>query len=376
MDAFVTRALAEKRLRRVARADLGHGLHCDAASNPWYEDGVSFDWTELHKRLRGADASGRHPCADMTATVAALAASGSRALSSSPDSAMVTVVEVSAPYWMQPLSDVAQAMSVFSVAAGTVHAGRPAPETGDDGFSLFTFLNGPPGQVSTRSDIGAVLASVQAQLATQGLDVHQFLSSFIIFSGDFTALIHQTAAVHKALRGAGMTLNIHFSCLMPRRVMAVDGTWWTALPLEALTDPSDVALFTTDLFYQWLEDSYIWRCLVPVRVFPAVFPAAPEATEAAVAAAAVAASLEGQRTLLFERFVRGLVLPAAAWLGFRTLKDTLPEEGGDMLELAAPLLRAKRALVGPQKWAALDLRLALGAMSAYEKDPGTILRGV
>lgn len=352
MKAWVEEACATGYIRELTQLDLKHGVYCIAASNPWYDEGVSFDWTELDKLVKGLNA----PTDVIEEASERLLRFGHERLShSGPEKCMMTVIELALPWRMQPLAPQAQDWSVFSMSEGS-----PAEAQ----HRLFAFQQGPPGQRSVREDVLFLLHSVETQLRAAGVCVHQHLSSFLVFSDDFNHLLQQTAAVHKALKSAGLALNAQASSFIPHRVFLCNAKpWWTVFPLASLRDTKDMVCFTVDMFFQWLADNYVWRCRPPLQVF-APNESFSEGREKSVAV---------QRLCLFERFVRVVVLPHVARVGFMQLKDTLPEEGGNLRELAEPLVQKKRILVGPQKWAVLDVRLALYHLEAFSKDPYEVL---
>ncbi|KAK7195287.1 hypothetical protein NESM_000454500 [Novymonas esmeraldas] len=366
MEAWVTASLAAKYIKAVDPRSVQSGVFCDAFTSPWYDGGVVFDWTALHQRLT------RPPVepASVVKAVNTLRRCGAEAVRAAAaekgGTCFSTVVELREPWTLHPLSDQAQQLSVFDVAAGTsplspspsaaASASAPAPRSARQ---LYTFLRGPPGQRAVRDDMARVLASAEAQLRDSGLRVVCFLSSFVLFGTDFTDLLHSTAAVFRALTEVGFTIDGHGSCLGPRVVTAQrldSDDWWTTSPLPQLTSEEDVAALLVAVFFQWLQDAYVWGCSAALRLFP-------DATETLAA--------KGMR--LFERFVRGLVLPRARAIGLDALHASLPEEGGSLFELAAAELERKRVPTGPQRWSVVERRVILAQIGAYAHIPSEYL---
>lgn len=359
MESWIKASLESGYIAAVDSATVTAGVFCDAAPSPWYDDGVAFDWTTLHQRIKAPVANALPYAAS---TIAALARFGSNAASSAAQSGtecFATVVELKAPWSLQPLSDEAQRLSLFDVAAAKPSLSSPPARV------FYKFLRGPPGQRAVRDDITRVLDSVETQLRQSGLQVFRFLSSFVIVSHQFTESLQNTAAVFKALTEVGFTVDGHGSSLGPRAVqrLRVGGDdSWTTLPLQKLTAEEDVASFVVALFFQWLQDAYVWGCGAPLRLF------ADAATQGAGGRAGGAKEVR-----LFETFVRGLLLPRAHAIGLDSLASSLPEEGGSLLDLAAVKLETKVPPVGPQRWSVLELRLVLCQIEAYRRVPSEYL---
>lgn len=363
MDKWIAAGIASGYLEELP-SDGGSGVHCVVSDNPWYEGGVAVCWSLLNqrrqqqqKRQQQQQQSSQAP-ASLAQDVKAFLGYGAAQLARGGEGGlMVTSVDVKAPWELPPLSAQAQALSVFAKESAP-----PAPAR------YFAFTRGPPGQREARDNIDGVLRSVEQQLQTAGLRCQRFLSSFAIFSEDFSALLDQTGRVHRALRASGLAVDAAASALVPTRVLPCAGAdatlaAWTSLPLAAVTSTEDAARLLTDLFFQWLEDSYAWRCQSPVAVFAS--------SEADVAA---------RQLQLFELFVHAVVRPHAARLQFAPLTEMEDGMAASRLPAAlsaavAPLLqRGRQPRVGPQKWGVMELRQVLCLCGAYGKDPLTTLR--
>ncbi|KPI86307.1 hypothetical protein ABL78_4612 [Leptomonas seymouri] len=374
MEAWLKSSLESGYITKVDSSKVQRGVHCEASLSPWYEDGIVFDWTALHQRL--VQPASAQPYVEVF--VGALARFGSDAAAGAARSGkecFSTVVELRAPWALIPLSEQAQDLSLFDVPAmvpaaptngngsnsGKAAAGPSPPSLGGS-RDFYKFLRGPPGQRAVRDDVKRVLASVQSQLCQNGIQVFCFLSSFVIVCEDFTELLHSTAAVFRALTDVKFTIDGHGSSLGPRAIerLRVNGEdWWTTLPLQKLTSEEDLSSLLVALFFQWLQDAYIWGGTAPLRLFP-------DSKENDNAA-----QTKGLR--LFEKFVRGLVLPSIHAIGLDALTAALPEEGGNLLELAAVKLQRRLPPVGPQRWSVLELRLVLCQINAYHHLPSEYL---
>ncbi|KPA80978.1 hypothetical protein ABB37_04365 [Leptomonas pyrrhocoris] len=378
MEAWLKSALESGYIVKVDSTEVQHGVYCEASPSPWYDDGVVFDWATLHQRL--VQSASTQPYVETY--VSALAQFGAGAAADAARSGKecyATVVELKAPWSLQPLSEQAQNLSVFDVPAA-----KAAASTGTDGSNsgtaaaaagplassplsghsrdFYKFIRGPPGQRAVRDDMTRVLRSVQEQLRQNKIQVFCFLSSFVIVCEDFTELLHRTAAVFQALTDGGFTVDGHGSALGPRvvqRLRVGGGDWWTTLQLHKITAEADVVSLLVALFFQWLLDAYVWSCVSPLRLFP-------DAREKG-------AEEQAKGVRLFEKFVRGLVLPSIHAIGLAALTATLPEEGGNLLELAAVKLERKLPPVGPQRWSVLELRLVLCQINAYHHLPSEYL---
>lgn len=360
MEEWVKAAVADKYIAAVEPAKVQSGVFCEAFTSPWYDGGVVFDWTTLHQRLvRPATTT-----ASVDGAVSALRRSGVAALERvAGDGArqcFATSVEIGKPWALHPLSDQAQQLSVFDVPPPrSASASPPTPAR-----QLYTFLRGPPGQRAVRDDMARVLASAEAQLRDKGVAVVRFLSSFVLFGDDFTDMLHSTAAVFQALREVGFAVDGHGSCLGPRTVsgLRVDAeAWWTTAPLSTMKTEEAVSAFLVALFFQWLQDAYVWACTAPLRLFPSA------------GAPAEAETVKAKSVRLFERFVRGLVLPRARAIGLDAVYAALPEEGGSLFDLAALGLERKKPPVGPQPWSVAELRVVLSQIGAYAHVPSEYL---
>ncbi|KAG5475636.1 hypothetical protein LSCM4_04218 [Leishmania orientalis] len=365
MEEWIKASLEAKYISKVEASSVQSGVFCEAFTSPWYDDGVVFDWTALHQRLA-------HPTAalsQVTKAVTALRRFGAEALkaasSGGDKKCFSTVVELKEPWTLHLLSEQAQHLSVFDVLSGTPpSAPTAAPlaaistspaSSSRDGRRLYTFLRGPPGQRAVKEDMARVLSSAEEQFRAKGMHVISFMSSFVLFGSDFTDMLHSTAAVFRALTEVGFSVDGHGSCLGPRVVSPLrvgSEDWWTTSPLQQVTSEEDVADLLVRLFYQWLQDAYIWGCTPPLRLFP-------EAEEAQAK----------KSTRLFERFLRGLVLPRARAIGLDALYASLPEEDGSLIELTAVGLERKRAPAGLQRWSVVELRVILAQLGAYEHIP-------
>ncbi|KAG5475377.1 hypothetical protein LSCM1_03490 [Leishmania martiniquensis] len=369
MEEWIKASLEAKYISKVEASSVQSGVFCEAFTSPWYDNGVVFDWTALHQRLTRPTAAS----SGITKAVAAFRGFGAEALKAASNEGkkkcFSTVVELKEPWTLQPLSEQAQDLSAFEVLSGTPSSApaatppdassSPLASSSNNARQLYTFLRGPPGQRVVKDDMMRVLLSVEKQFRTKGLRVVSFLSSFVLFGADFTDMLHCTAAVFHALTEVGFSIDDHGSCLGPRVVSPLrvgSEDWWTTSPLQQVKSEEDVAELLVRLFYQWLQDAYIWGCTAPVRLFP-------DAKETRAEKSA----------RLFERFLRGLVLPRAREIGLDTLYESLPEEGGSLVELAAVGLEKKRAPAGLQRWSVGELRVLLAQLGAYEHIPSEYL---
>ncbi|KAG5501494.1 hypothetical protein JKF63_03323 [Porcisia hertigi] len=377
MEEWINNSLKAKYIRRVDPCSVESGIFCEAFTSPWYDDGVVFDWTALHQRLVRPIS---HP-SKVIKGVTELQRFGVDALKATcaegDRKCFLTVVELKEPWTIQPLSEQAQNLSVFDVLLDAmsgspptlVHptstGSSPAPPS-QSARQLYAFLRGPPGQRAVRDDMARVLSSVERQFRERGVQVVSFLSSFVLFGSDFEDMLHSTAAVFRALTEVGFSIDDHGSCLGPRIVtpLSVDAEdWWTTLPLQQVQSEEDVASLMVALFYQWLQDAYIWGCTAPIRLFPDL----TTAIEDAKATRAV------RSVRLLERFVRGLVLPRAHAVGLDVLYSSLPEEGGSLFDLAAASLEQKPPRTGLQQWSVGELRVLLAQVGAYAHIPSEYL---
>ncbi|CAJ1027948.1 hypothetical protein, conserved [Leishmania lindenbergi] len=369
MEEWIKASLKDKYISKVDASSVQSGVFCEAFTSPWYDDGVVFDWTALHQRLTQPTAALSY----MTKAVTALRRFGAEQLMAASgegdNKCFSTVVELKSPWTLQPLTEQAQRLSVFDVLLSTTSSAltpvppastshSPAPSSSNV-RQLYTFLRGPPGQRSVRDDIMRVLSSVEEQFRKSGVHVVLFLSSFVLFGSDFIDMLHGTAAVFRALTEAGFSIDDHGSCFTPRvvkplRVYGED--WWTTSPLQSVQSEEEVTALLIALFYQWLQDAYVWSCTAPIRLFP-------DGIE----------TRANKAVRLFERFVRGLVLPRAPATRLDALHASLPEEGGKLLVLAAVGLEKKQTPTGLQRWSVLELRLVLAQLGAYEHIPSEYL---
>ncbi|CBZ28243.1 conserved hypothetical protein [Leishmania mexicana MHOM/GT/2001/U1103] len=366
MEEWIKASLTDKYIDKVDASSVQSGVFCEAFTSPWYDGGVVFDWTALHQRLTQPTVA----LSDMTKAVATLRRFGAEALMAASGEGdkkcFSTVVELREPWTLHPLSEQAQRLSVFDVLSVTASSTPTAAAASNspaisssDSRQLYTFLRGPPGQRTVRDDMARVLSSAAEQFRGSGVRVVSFLSSFVLFGSDFTDMLHSTAAVFRALTEAGFSIDSHGSCLGPRVVtpLRVDADdWWTTSPLQQIESEEDVAALLVSLFYQWLQDAYVWGCTAPIRLFL-------DAKETHAT----------QSRRLLERFVRGLVLPRARTIGLDALYASLPEEGGSLLELAAAGLEKKQAPTGLQRWSVVELRVVLAQLGAYEHIPSEYL---
>lgn len=376
MDKWIAAALRTQYIEKVDSSAVTDGVFGEAFVSSLYDGHVVFDWALLHRRMKP---SGVHPFS--SPAVEQLRDFGWRQLAKDTSGAaplFITVVEVKEPWALQPLSEAAQNLSIFEVSPtalsstcniDTASGSKSTPAcTEKHQRHLFRFKRGPPGLRAVRDDIVGVLRSIEDQLTSSGLTVFYFLSSFILLHADFTTLLHQTAAVHKALRDAGLCIDGHGCCLapgrlFPLRVHSVD--WWVRVPLSSLKTTVDIASYSVALMGQWLQDSYVWGCSTPIRVF--------SSSGSTVKEGGCDATVWEIQVRLFERFVRGVVLPGAAAIGFDGLRAEFLEESGDLFEVAREKLREKEEPVGPQRWSPCDLRLTLCQLGAYRHDPVAFL---
>eukprot|EP00796_Vickermania_ingenoplastis_P008667 gene8667-6093_t len=317
------------------------------AANSWYDAGVVFDWTGLHRRLRGSSSAGV-PLGEDVAALESYGAAQLRELGEG--NCVATVIEFSAPWELQPLDAEAAQLSTFAARAPDAD-NAPAAE-----LSLYAFTRGPAGLEPVMKDVNGFLRSLESQLQQQQIRVKRFLSSLVIFESDVTQLLHRTAAVHKAVTGAGLKLDGNRSNLAPHPVLRLGSKHtvsWAMLPLKDVSSDEDVVTFVVDLFFQWLQDSHDWRCLQPVKAF-----GTDDAKE--------------RRLQLFLLFVDTTLRPRLQQLGFPALTELLEVDFEDFKDQCSQQLQKKRKLVGPQKWTTLDLRLVLCQLDTFSLNPVTL----
>lgn len=335
---------------------------CVAAGNRWYDDGVALDWSGLHRRLSGESAGWTPSGEDLGPCVRELNDYGAVQLNEFGEGrCVVTVLELESPWELQPLDREGSKLCCFS----TRKVAQETPNTPSE-LAWYSFSRGPCGFYPVVKDVNIFLASLVKQLRGQGIRVARFLGSVILFEGDGQALMHRTAAVHKAITSAGLRIHTHRSSYAPQPLVSLgvssnagQALTFTSCQLEGLQEETDIVLFAADLFYQWLQDSYAWRCIPPVKVFP-------KSDSTRAGRGSMDEALKQRRRDLFLKFFDTVVRPhAARRLGFRGLQEMLDLDTEGFLEQCDVQLREKRKLVGPQKWTALDLRLSLCNMDAY-----------
>lgn len=428
--------------------------------NTWYDRNVVFDWSSLHRRLKSTDSSkGKRDEARSTHTrktpsrpweedlalhIQELDEYGHKQLVElGEESCMITVFEIDAPWEIQPLDPFACSHTTFSAGvppsseksdSGTPSSAEDSPSslsTPLRSLQLYSFQRGPPGFQPVVQEVHRFLNSLVMQLREQNIRICRFLNSLVLFEGNFVALMHRTAAVHKAVSSTGLKLHLPRSSFTPAYVVrqrssparteeartrnscptsaeanvctapsspvacgAATGSGtttrgrdplisWTSIRLRDIQNEEEVNLFCTDLFFQWLQDAYDWLCIPPIKLFSTLdsFSAAPSPSTAMAtdkeeeqrkqSAKEEENSSRKCRISLFSLFFRHIVKPALhTYLGFSALKETLECEGeAAWMEELSDKLKAKRELVGPQKWTALDLRMILCQLGAYGISP-------
>lgn len=455
MDEWIQKCLKETYIRRVSESELSSltahysGRRCGspqsekdpgaaaapahrilgiASLNAWYDEGVALDWSALHSRLAKQDCASTPGFVEKkneeagraaTAAAASVAISSYRAMEGldltdairtlnqygeeqlrafGEDHCVITVLEIDAPWKLQPLEQQASLLSSFSAVAlhpeerpNTTPQKNSAGAGDDDGLcrplhqmnssgnallaalDIYAFTRGPPGLMPVVRDVHLLLTSLETQLRQQQIRVCRFLSSLVLFEGDTTALLHHTAAVHKAVKSAGFTINMHRSALGPTPVFRVGSSTaasgpqsslmtWTPLLLKTIQQDSDAMVFSVDLFLQWLQDAYAWRCLPPIKVFPSGSSRNTLAEEES--------ALHQRRLSLFLKFFNTMIHPLLRTrLQFPALADIVELEFDDFTTQVGEHLKRKRSLSGPQKWTILDLRITLCLAGAYAVSP-------
>ncbi|RNF04306.1 hypothetical protein TraAM80_05220 [Trypanosoma rangeli] len=334
MQGWLTQALEEKYIESLQGLDGTDGVYCMAWEHEWYEDGVVMDWSALHC---GLVAGTRFP--PLAAQLDGVVRFG---CCESDDALLVTSIDIRAPWRIIPLSDQAQRLSAFLL---------PPAEAATSAKSVrgYRFTRGPPGHRSVRDDVYALLQNVNLQLAQGGVRSHVFFGTVIVAANNFEHLMHHTAAVYGALKGAGFDINGNGSSFEPRRVFSVvSGRYWSTLTLGSLRREEDIVAFLVDLFYRWLEDCYVWLCETPPQTL------------------LLSSGNDDRKQQFFSDFYTSLVYPRHDFINLLGVKNmTLT----DVLQLAGPRLAKRVPCVGPQKWSALELRLCLAALDAYKNPP-------
>ncbi|KAG8344742.1 hypothetical protein ERJ75_000320500 [Trypanosoma vivax] len=334
MEQWLDEALKEKRIVPLKSLCGADGIYCLVHEHEWYEGGVVMDWTALHRGLKpNTVAFDPHTLTrEVMSFVTAEAGEGA---------SLVTSLELDSPWYMISLSEQAQRFSAFTPTNRTNGALCEGARA-----KTYTFVRGPPGLRSVRDDLVVLLKDVRRQLCDSGLRCHIFLSSVLVASDDFERLLHHTASVFRALRSAGFAVKSVECSFEPRRVLRTTcGRYWNTMSLSSMQCAEDVAAFLVDLFYLWLGDCYTWLCEPPS---PALLAASGD---------------ERGKLDFFRRFCTQFVLPRREVVEFAFLAET---NLNDLLPLARPLLQHKVPRIGPQKWSALELRLCLCALEAYE----------
>lgn len=328
MNDWITKALEEKQILSLPSLADVKGVFCVAREHEWYDDCVVMDWTALHRGLRPSTSS-----FNPTVAVAEVMRFGCEL---EGNGSLATALELRTPWCVVPLAEQAQRLSVFLHPSGA-------------NVKPYMFCRGPPGQRSVRDDLHSVLQGVQRQLRDSGIRCHVFFGSVIVVSDDFEHLMHLTAAVYRALKSAGIELNANASSFEPRRVFrTAGGLCWNTLSLISLKSVDNMVALLVDLFYMWLGDFYLWLCVTPPESLLGV------------------AGRDEDKMKVFRDFIVKRVVPNCECIEFNGLADVDVEE---LLTAAKPLLKRKLPLVGPQKWSALELRLCLAALKAYEHPP-------
>lgn len=446
--------------------------------NPWYDGSVVFDWSALHARLTPADvrrektdsavpaSSAKHlehpeknrEGEDLSLYIRELDEYGHQQIVDfGEESCMMTVIEIDAPWELQPLEKEASSITTFSTRAIPALETIPTVASASSSTSslpvqpalpslqLYAFQRGPPGFRPVVQDVHCFLRSLVTQLREQKIRICNFLSSLVLFEGDFPTLLRHTAAVHKAVKSTGLSIHLARSSFSPCHVCrqrsspverknevaqvppsgnAVttgassisqrlrhttvtttaattgEGTnpsrngdrdpqiCWTSIRLRDMQQEEEVDTFCTDLFFQWLQDSYDWQCLPHVKLFPlshlssqqASFHGTSKDEKGQANDTKVKAEMNeeveelsaGRRQIeWFSLFFHRIVYPALyTHLGFPALRENLEVEGEKawMNQLAGKL-KKKREWVGPQKWTTFDVRIVLCQLGAYQVSP-------
>lgn len=379
MQVWIEEQIEKKCIKKLTpeecTASGSHRILGIASLNEWYDGGVSIDWTGLHHLLDMKLTNG----IDMSPYIKLLNEFGAAQFNEyGEEDCVLTVLELDAPWELQELDEVASKLSVFTASNSTLTSENPSKESKDlSVLEPYAFLRGPAGLQPVVKTAHEFLSSLEKQLREQKVRVVRFLGSLVLFESNVTTLMHHTAAVHKAVKGAGLKLNIHRSSLAPQPGFVYGSSpdvhlTWTTRRLRDLKNEEDVVLFTVDLFYQWLQDAYDWRCLTPIKVFAQPLheteneggKLSPQKVEALVAE---------RRKQLFLSFVHLVLSPCLRKrLDFPALAEMLEDDEDDFAEQSAQHLKKKRELIGPQKWTTLDLRVVLCHAGAYSVNPVTL----
>lgn len=480
MNTWIQRHLESKHIgalsSKVLKSTQNGSFHAAEAGgiismNTWYDGTVVFDWSALHARLTVAEeqrekrdsvatasstgqvghSENNREGEDLSFYIQQLDEYGHQQIKYfGEESCMMTVIEIDAPWELQPLEKDASSFTTFSTRAASNMKTMPTISDASSATSslpalptlpslqLYAFQRGPPGFRPVVRDVHRFLHSLVTQLREQKIRICHFLSSLVLFEGDFTTLLRHTAAVHKAVKSTGLTIHLARSSFSPCHVCRQrscpverigEGTpvttaassasqrlghttvatittttdestnyshsensdsqiCWSSIRLRDIHLEEEVDTFCTDLFFQWLQDAYDWRCLPPVKMFPLSHLSSHQTTsskvskndeeqanetekKAEVNEEKEEVTTQKRQIAWFSLFFHRIVYPALyTHLGFPALRETLEVEGEKawMNELANKLQK-KREWVGPSKWTTFDVRIVLCQLGAYQVNP-------
>lgn len=298
------------------------------ALTPFYEEGIAFDWSTLHARLV-KDPSEAKPLESSLDALTTLAPK---------EGQLITTLKVLRLWEQTPLTAEASQMSVV----------RDMMQAEGNTGGWWRFVKGCAGQRSTRNTAWNMMLHLVKQLREGGIPCCAFLDTVVITSDEFNVALTRTAAVYKALKGAGLTIDARRSNLEPRPAVGLTRGLWTTLRLSSLKEDL-LPPFLVDAFFQKLQDAYEWASEAPL------LSVTPQELQS-----------------LFVAFCRS-VAKKRAGVGLSSDLDCPLLDAGcsnDVLdqsvrELCAPLLVSNSLAeqTGQPRWSALELRLFLALLS-------------
>lgn len=319
---WVSAALERGCIEAVPADDRDDKHMVRVVEHPWYEEGIAFDWSKLHKCLKGEQSRPANLASPLNVIHHFVA---------NQPGALVTSIFISKAWEMCPLDKQASSLSCFSLCR---EPGEPP--------QLYRFLKGPPGQRSVADDTVKMLRNISMQLNSAGIVNEVFLNVFVVRGNDFNELLQRTAGVYRALKAAGLNIDAAQSNLEPRAIVEYATGWWSTLAYNSLK-VDDYPAFLADCFFTLLQDRYQWLCEQPV-----------ETSQSAVSKA-------------FHRFLSEIIAPQRNVI---MMEDVTVEKLDELFEKCCPLLTSRAAPPpGFQRWSALELRLLLAMTGAYNVTP-------
>ena len=235
---------AQSRGAVVRTDEQSNNTHARFMLSPYYEEGVAFDWSTLHARL-AKDRSPPRPLDESLAAMEALSTEGK----------LVTTLKVQRLWEQTSLTPEASTMSVVQDLSTS------------EGGASWRFVKGCAGQESARDTAWRIIGNIVKQLRDGGVPCCAFLDTILVISDEFNLALTRTAAVYKALKGAGLSIDARRSNLEPRPAVALSRGRWTTLHTSSLKEDL-LPAFLVDAFFQQLQDAYEWAAEKPLSVSP------------------------------------------------------------------------------------------------------------